>query len=161
MLLTNKDVNVLISVLNVMCIKLCKSDLGCHCPDGDGIWWKRSGRCTQSKQQPAECSREYTVTSVLYCCNSLFNWFFSSWNWLMFWSVIKPNWYWRFCASFKLDTQVEYKGFRLLRGTQHVWGWGWSGWDSICGFSKSFWETPSVESAKEIMLSWERKRYSK
>lgn len=32
-----KDVLVLISVLNVTFIELCKSDTGCHCPDGDGI----------------------------------------------------------------------------------------------------------------------------
>lgn len=157
---------VLISVLNVTFIKLCKSDLGCHCPDGDGIWWKRSGRCTQSKQQPAKRGCEYNVTSVPYCYNSLFNQFFSSLNWLMFWSIIKPNCYWRwnehyiFCASFKLDTQLEHKGFKLVRGTQHAWGWGWSGWNSTCGFSKSFWETPSPESAEEIMLSWGRRRYS-
>lgn len=157
---------VLISVLNVTFIKLCKSDLGCHCPDGDGIWWKRSGRCTQSKQQPAKRGREYNVTSVSYCYNSLFNQFFSSLNWLMFWSIIKPNCYWRwnehyiFCASFKPDTQLEYKGFKLTRGTQHVWGGGWSIWNSTCGFSKSFWETPSPESAEEIMLSWGRRRYS-
>lgn len=116
-----KDTIVLISVLNVTFIKLCKSDIGCHCPDGDGIWWKRSGRCTQSKQQPAKCSCEYNVISVPYCYNSLFNWFFSLLNWLMFWSVIKPNCYWRwnehyiFCASFKLYTQLEYKGFGLLK----------------------------------------------
>lgn len=41
------------------------------------------------------------------------------------------------------EIQLEYRGFRLLRGTRHAWGWGRSGWDSVVDFQKALEKVPS------------------
>lgn len=89
-----RDMIALISVLKVTLIKLWGSALGCHCPDGDGIWWKGSGGCTQSEQQPAKRSREYKV--LLRVCPTDASY---PWAGLWFDKVDKVNSYWRFRST--------------------------------------------------------------
>lgn len=126
-----RDMIALITVLNVTLMKLWGSALGCHCPDGDGIWWKGSGGCTQSEQQPAKRSREYRVllrsVPLMLLILELDH------------DLIK-------------STPTEDSGAQILclleigctAGAQGLWGW----------------ETPSPQPAKEIVLSWERRKYS-
>lgn len=149
-----RDMIALISDLSVIFVKLWGSALGCHCPDGDGIWWKRSGGCTQSEQQPAKCSCEYNILAAPSCSKGLFHWCFSSFSWIMFWSV-------------KKSTPAGDSGAQILCLLEigYTTGMTAEGLDSSEGvrvceveFSKSFWETPSPQSAKEIVLSWERRR---
>lgn len=153
-----RDIIALISVLNVTFIKLLGSALGCHCPDGDGIWWKGSGGCTQSEQQPAKRSCEYKVLPAPCCSKGLSHWCFSSLNCIVFWSAVNSTPTGDSGAQILWLFQVGYETGMNTKGLSSSEELGLC--EVEAGISKICWETPSPQSGKEIVLSWERKRYS-